>query len=107
MHQILDAGMPESDAHAPIVVADMCSDGAQAVVPGNPASGLHAHFARRKIDLVMKCHNVRNSQLVKMSCFRDRSPRLVHVSARKQEKDARSSKEAFCGYTLKAPAPGR
>src|SRR6516164_6783434 len=50
LDQVLQSGMPDADAHAPIVVTDMRRDRAQPVVAGDAATGLEAHLAGRKVD---------------------------------------------------------
>src|SRR5262249_52897333 len=76
LNQLLEAGMPDADAHAPIVVTDMRRDRAQPVVAGDAAAGLEAHLAGRKIDLVVHHHDVGEPELVEMGGFRDRTARL-------------------------------
>src|SRR5262249_37131038 len=51
---VLVAGMPDADAHAPIVVADMLGDRAQAVVAGDAAADLDPHLGRPQVNLVVK-----------------------------------------------------
>ena len=53
------AWMTDTNAHAPIGIAAMLRYGPQAVMPGVTAIQFHAHFARRKIKLVMKDDDVR------------------------------------------------
>jgi hypothetical protein len=65
--------MPDADAHAPILVADVGGDRAQPVVPGGAAPGLHPHLAGRKVDLIVKYHDVGQAELVEMRGFRHRA----------------------------------
>ena len=79
MYQLLHAGMPDAEAHALVVVADMRADRAQAVVPGDAAADLHAHLGGRQFDLVVKHRDVAKRHLVEMHRLGNRATGLVHV----------------------------
>ena len=75
LHQFLDAGMTDTDAHAAVVVADMRRDRAQPVVAGDAAAGLHPHLAGREIDLVVEHDDLGEAELVEMRGLADRAAR--------------------------------
>ena len=54
--QIFLAGMAHADAHPAVIRSQRGGDGAQAVLPGIAAAGLHFQLAGREIDLVMDHH---------------------------------------------------
>ena len=57
------AGMADADAHPAIIRPQRRGDGAQAVLPGIAAAGLHFQLAGGQIDLVMHHHQRRQRQL--------------------------------------------
>src|SRR5262249_4076675 len=105
LNQFLHAGMPDADAHAPIVVADMRRDRAQSVVAGDAAAGLDPHLAGRKVDLVVDHDDVGQPELVEMRGFRHRAARLVHEGAGQQQQRALAGERPFRRHALKAPPP--
>src|SRR5262245_40637642 len=105
LDQVLQAGMPDADAHAPILVADMRRDRAQPVVAGDAAAGLDPHLAGREVDLVVHHHDVGEPELVEMRGFRHRAARLVHVGAGQQQQRALAAERPLGRHALKAPPP--
>ncbi len=103
MHEFLDAGMTDADAHAAIVVADMLRDRAQPVMPGNAAADFHSDLPGRELDLVMEHGDLVDAELVEMRGLGDRASGLVHERSRQQQQRARGADRAFRRHALKAP----
>src|ERR1700683_984114 len=67
--QIFVARMTDADAHAAVVVANMLTDRAQAVVTGNAPANFDSDLAGRQLDLVMENGGGRWRQFVKLAGF--------------------------------------
>ena len=59
LHQVLVAGMTDTNADAAILIADVLGDRAQAIMPGDATADFHPYLRRRQIDLVVKHGDVR------------------------------------------------
>src|SRR5690606_39869279 len=60
----LDAGVADADAQPAVGIAERGVDGTQSVVPGGPATRLHAGLAGRQVDLVVDDDDVLRVNLV-------------------------------------------
>ena len=105
MHQILDAGMTDAEPHPAIVIADMRRDRAQAVMAGDAAADLDAHFGRRQFEFVLEHGDVACRDLEEVGGFLHRAAGLVHVGDGLEQHDALVVERAFGGLALKAAAP--
>src|ERR1043165_4744265 len=99
--------MADREAHAHIVVADLGGERLQPIMAGNAAAHLHAHFALRKVELVVKGDNVAEIELVEAHRLADRATRLVHESLRLEQKHLLPAELAFGSEAREALAPGR
>ena len=72
--QRLLAGMADADAHPAIIRAQRGGDGAQAILPGIAAAGLHLQLACRQVDLVMRHHQRASGNLKKRKAGPTLSP---------------------------------
>src|SRR5262249_59996433 len=97
--------MPDADAHAAKLVADVRGDRAQPVVAGDPAAGLHAHLGRRKIELIVEHDDLARRELVEVRGLRHRAPGFIHVRAGQEQEYALAAERAFGCDALEAAAP--
>ena len=82
MDERLVPGMADAEPHAPVVVADMGGDRAQAVVAGIAASSLQLELGRRQVDLVVKDVDVSFVDLEVAMGLADGLAAVVHVGLR-------------------------
>ncbi len=85
MNERLVAGMADAHPHAAIVVAALGRDGAQAIVAGIAASGLHPELGRRQVEFVMEHYGPCRGDLEEAHGLPDRAPALVHVGPGHQQ----------------------
>ena len=78
MHERLVAGMADAESHAPVVVAHMRGDRAQAIVSGVAAAELYPQLARREIEFVMQHEYVGERDLVETRRLGDGAAALIH-----------------------------
>ena len=95
LHQVLDAGMPDADAHAPEIGPDMGVDRADAVVPRRAAALLHPHLAELEVDLVIEHGEVVRLGLVELHGGLHRAAAVVHVGLRPQDQRLVAGQRAF------------
>src|SRR5581483_2561142 len=105
MHELLDAGVTDAEPHPAILVADMRSDRAQAVVAGDAAADLHPHLRRRQFELVLEYGDLAGPELEEVRRFLHRAPGVVHVGRGLEQDHALAIERAFRCLALKAAAP--
>ena len=104
MDQILVTRVTDTDAHPPILIADMRADRTQAVVTCDAAADLDPHLGRRQVDFVVKHDDVVDAELVEIRRFRDRASGFVHERAGQQQKRLLAADRALGRDALKALA---
>src|SRR5690606_12174796 len=67
--RLLGAGMPDADPDADEIIADVSTDGPQAVVAGISPASFHPDLAWRQIQLVVKDDDVGEVHLEKPRCL--------------------------------------
>src|SRR5712671_3450180 len=105
VHQFLDAGMTDAEPHAAILVADMRTDRAQAVMAGDAAADLDAYLRRLQFDLILKHGDLARRELEEIGGFLHRAAGVVHEGRGLEQHDALAFERAFRGLALKAAAP--
>ncbi len=79
--------MADAQARAAEIRADPVADGAQPIVPGHPAAGLHPESAGRQVELIVEHHHVLGLQLEEVHGLGHGLAALVHVGLRLQDQD--------------------
>src|SRR5271156_7218904 len=97
--------MADANTDAPIIVADMRGDRAQAVVAGDAAADRTPHLARRQLDLVVKHTDVTRCKLLKLHRLGDSAAGFIHEGSRQKQQYALAADRPLAGDTLEAPAP--
>src|SRR5258705_11466204 len=105
VHQFLDAGMTDAEPHPAILVADMRTDRAQAVMAGDAAADLDAHLRRRQFDLIVEHSDLAGRELEEIGGFLHGAAGIVHEGRGLEQHDALAFERAFRGLALKAAAP--
>src|SRR5439155_25114252 len=83
--QLLDPGMPDADADAPVIRPDHRVDRAQPVVAGRAAAALDPDLAGPQVELVMDDDDVRRRDLIKAHRRQHRLAGIVHEGLRPQQ----------------------
>ena len=105
-HQLLVAGMADADPDpAKIPGAQVLGDRAQAVVAGDPATGLDPQLAGREVELVMDHHQVLQGQLVKAHRLRHRIARAVDVGLRLLQQHLGGAQGALADQARESASP--
>src|SRR6185437_12092615 len=99
------AGVADAEPDPAILVADVRRDRSQAVMSRNAATDLDPNLRRRKLDLVVKHHDIAFPELEELRRVLNRVAGFVHVGRGLEQDDTLSIEGAFGCLTLKAAAP--
>src|SRR5437868_10388760 len=97
--------MPDADAHAGKFVAEVRRDGAQAIVPGVAAPGLHLELGRHQVELVVEDVDVAFRNLQIAARLADRAAAVVHEGLRLQQHHALARNGTLAGEAMEALLP--
>ena len=75
MYEFLDAGMPNTEPHTAIIVADMRGNRAQPVMSGNTATDFYADLGRRQLEFVMEHYDIGDPELEEVRGFLTARPK--------------------------------
>src|SRR5690606_29456934 len=99
--------MADADAHAPVVLAAMGIEGADAVVAPGAAAGLDAHLGGREVEFVIEDDQVGRGKLVKAHRLADRLAGQVHEGLRLDQQHLFAADATFGDQALELSRPGR
>src|SRR5690606_34982873 len=106
-HALLRAGVTDSDAYAPVLLAAMSVERSDAVVTACAATRFHAHLSGREIQFVVKDGQIGRRELVEAHCLADSLARKVHESLRLDQDDLLAANTPFRNQGIEFLRPRR